>query len=183
MRGGVPQVRLISPVLFYLYVNDMPLPSHYVELALYTHKAIITTSRKPTLLASYLESYLNEIHRWLSEWIIEINVPKSTAIIFARAGRRFIQLRPVTFYGDQSNGSIHIVMWGMPKIHDSPGRLPSIKPGRELLEGWVFRVPSWVRRMIFPSETESCYTSSSSAPWWIKRAPRAGLLPSPMSGG
>jgi hypothetical protein len=35
----------------------------------------------------------------LSEWIIAIKVFKSTAIIFARAGRRFIQHRPVTLFG------------------------------------------------------------------------------------
>jgi hypothetical protein len=36
----------------------------------------------------------------LSEWRIAINVSKSSAIIFARAGRRFIQLRPVTLFGE-----------------------------------------------------------------------------------
>jgi len=83
---------LISSVLFSLYVNDMPPTSNHVELALYADDtAIIATSRKSTLLVSYLESYLNDIQRWLSDWRIAINVTKSTAIIFARAGRRFIQ--------------------------------------------------------------------------------------------
>jgi hypothetical protein len=101
MRAGVAQCGLISPVLFSLYVNDMPSPSHRVELALYADDtAIIATSRKPTLLFSYLESYLNDLQRWLSEWRITINVSKSNAIIFARAGRRFIQPRPVTFFGE-----------------------------------------------------------------------------------
>jgi len=36
----------------------------------------------------------------MSEWRITINVSKSTAIIFARAGRRFIQHRPVTLFGE-----------------------------------------------------------------------------------
>jgi retron-type reverse transcriptase len=35
MRAGVAQGELISPVLFSLYVNDMPSTSHHVELALY----------------------------------------------------------------------------------------------------------------------------------------------------
>jgi hypothetical protein len=79
----------------------MPPRSHHVELALYADDtAIIATSRKPTLLASYLESYLNDLQRWLSEWRIAINVSKSYAIIFARAGRRFIQPRPVRLFGD-----------------------------------------------------------------------------------
>ena len=37
--------------------------------------------------------------RWLSEWRITINMSKTTAIIFARAVRRFIQPRPVTLFG------------------------------------------------------------------------------------
>ena len=66
---------LISPVLFSLYVNDMPSPSHHVELALYADDtAVIATSRKPTLFVSYLESYLNDLQRWLSEWRIAINI-------------------------------------------------------------------------------------------------------------
>ena len=92
MQAGVAQGGLISPVLFSLYINDMPSPSHHVELAIYAGNAvIITTSSKPTLLVRYLESSLNENQRWLSEWRIAINVLKRTAIIFARAGRRFIQ--------------------------------------------------------------------------------------------
>jgi hypothetical protein len=79
----------------------MPSPSRHVELALYVDDmAIITTSRKPTLLVSYLESHLSDLQRWLSEWRITINVCKSTAVIFARAGRRLIQPRPVTLFGE-----------------------------------------------------------------------------------
>jgi len=77
----------------------MPPPSHHVELALYADDtAIIATSCKPTLLVSYMKSYLNDLQRWLSEWRIAINVSKNTAIIFARAARRSIQPRPVTIF-------------------------------------------------------------------------------------
>jgi hypothetical protein len=69
MRAGVVQGGFISPVPFSLYVNNMPSPSHHVELALYADgTAIIATSRKQTLLVSYLESYLKDIQRWLREW-------------------------------------------------------------------------------------------------------------------
>jgi hypothetical protein len=101
MRVGVAQGGLISPVLFNLYVNDMPTPSHHVKLALYVDDtAVIATSRKPMLLVSYVESYLNDFQWWLSEWRITINVFKSSAIIFARARRRFIQPQPVTLFGE-----------------------------------------------------------------------------------
>jgi hypothetical protein len=58
-RAGVAHGGLMSPVLFSLYVNDIPVPSRHVELALYADDtAVIATSRKPALLFSYLESYL-----------------------------------------------------------------------------------------------------------------------------
>jgi len=101
MRAGVAQGGLIYLILFSLYVNDMPPPSHHVELALYSDDtAIIATSRKPKLLVSYLESYLDDLQLWVSEWRIAINVSKSTAIIFVRAGRHFIQPRTVTLFGE-----------------------------------------------------------------------------------
>jgi hypothetical protein len=101
MVAGVAQGGLISPVLFSLCVNDMPSPSHHVEVALYADDTTtIAKSRKPTLLVRYLESYLNELQLWWSEWRIAINVSKSTAIIFARVGRRFIQPRQVTLFGE-----------------------------------------------------------------------------------
>ena len=81
MRAVVAQGGLISPVLFSLYVNDMTAPSRHVELALYAHyTTIIATSRKPTLLVSYLVLYFSDLQRSLSEWRIAINVSKSTAI-------------------------------------------------------------------------------------------------------
>jgi hypothetical protein len=64
MRAGVALGGLISPVLFSLYVNDMPSPSHHVELALYADDTtIIVTSRKPTLLVSYLKTYFIDLQR------------------------------------------------------------------------------------------------------------------------
>jgi hypothetical protein len=53
MRAGVAQSGIISPVLFSLYVNDMPSPSHHVELALYADDtAVIATSRRRALLVN-----------------------------------------------------------------------------------------------------------------------------------
>jgi hypothetical protein len=93
------QVSLISLVLFSLYVNDKPKPLHHVALALYVvNAAIIATSHKPTLLISYLESYLNDFLQWLSEWRIAINISKSTSVIFTSAGQHFIKPQPVKLF-------------------------------------------------------------------------------------
>jgi retron-type reverse transcriptase len=99
MRVGVAQGGIISPVLSGLSVNDMPIPSRHVELALYADDtAVMATSRKPELLVSYLESYLSDLERWLKEWRIGINVSKSTAMLFTR--RRIQKPRPVQLFGE-----------------------------------------------------------------------------------
>jgi hypothetical protein len=62
MRAGIVQGGLDSPVLFSLYVNDMPTPSRHVELALYANDTSLTAaSRRPLLLVSYVETYLNRL--------------------------------------------------------------------------------------------------------------------------
>ena len=116
MRVGVAQGRMITPVLFSLYDNEISSLSHHVDLALHVDEtAIKATSRKPTLLVSSLESYLNVLQRWSYEWWMTINVSKSTAIIFVRAGRRFTQPRPLILFGEPIQVSTHLVIWGDPR--------------------------------------------------------------------
>jgi len=53
MRSGVDHGGIVFPVLFSLYVNDMPMPSYDVGLALHANDtAFIATSRQPALLVS-----------------------------------------------------------------------------------------------------------------------------------
>jgi hypothetical protein len=59
MRAGVAQGGVVSPVLFSLYVNDIPTPSRHVQLALYADDtALMATARSPSFLFNYLEAYL-----------------------------------------------------------------------------------------------------------------------------
>ena len=132
---------VFSPVLSNLYVKDVPSPSHHIELALYANDtAIIATSHKPTLLVSYLESYLNDLQQWLSEWRIAIYVSKKTAIIFACAGRRFIHPRPVTLFGEPIQWVKTSRYLGV-TLDKRPSHLTSNRLERKLLKGWASWVP------------------------------------------
>jgi len=113
MRARVAKGGLISPVLFSLYVNDMPPPSHHYKLALYADdKANIATSRKPTLLVSYLESYLTDLQRWLSDWRITIYLSKSNAIFSRVPDGASSNPDQLLSSGNQLNESILLVIWG-----------------------------------------------------------------------
>jgi hypothetical protein len=101
MRTGVVQGGLVSPVLFSLYVNDIPTPSRHIELAQYADDtALVATSRSPSLLVAYLEDYLGRLERWLRDWRIAINVSKSTAVLFVKAARRIQKPRAVQVLGE-----------------------------------------------------------------------------------
>ena len=52
---------------------------------------------------SYMHSYLSLLERWLTEWTIAIIFSKSSTIIIARSGGRFIQPRSVTLFGGPIN--------------------------------------------------------------------------------
>jgi hypothetical protein len=59
MRAGVAQGRILSTVLFSLYVNDILTSSLHVLLALYADDtALVATSRSSSLIVNYLEAYL-----------------------------------------------------------------------------------------------------------------------------
>jgi hypothetical protein len=101
MRAGVAQDGLVSPVLFSLYVNDIPTPSRHVVLSQYAvDTSLVATSRSPSLLVGYLEAYLGRLERRLRDWSIAINVSKSTAVLFVKTARRVQKPRAVQFLGE-----------------------------------------------------------------------------------
>jgi hypothetical protein len=79
----------------------MPSHSHHVEFALYADDtAVIATPRQPALLVKYLETYLSDQERWLSEWMIAITVWKSSAILFVKNGRCVLKPRSRRLFGE-----------------------------------------------------------------------------------
>ena len=67
-----------------------------------THQSTLSPNHRSPIV-SYPQAYLSHLERWLTEWRIAIKVSKSTVIIFARAGRRFIQPQSVTLFGERIN--------------------------------------------------------------------------------
>ena len=60
MQAGVAYGGFIPPVLFSLYVNDIPTPSRHIELAPYADDTdLVAKSNDPAFLAKYLETHFS----------------------------------------------------------------------------------------------------------------------------
>jgi hypothetical protein len=95
-------------------VTETPVPSHHVDLALYAVDTfIITMSLKPSLLFSYLDSYLTDLERWPVEDVVATNASKRTVMLFTEAYRFFPRPGPYSCSGSNSIWLIQPFIWGL----------------------------------------------------------------------
>ncbi|GFS79063.1 hypothetical protein TNCV_1194371 [Trichonephila clavipes] len=99
IRSGLPQGSLSSPLLFTLYVNDMP-QTDLSHLAMFADDtAIITQNKRFSVVISNLQHYVSLLELWLTDWKIKVNASKSACLMFTRRPRLPVGLTPVQIFG------------------------------------------------------------------------------------
>ncbi|GFW10042.1 probable RNA-directed DNA polymerase from transposon X-element [Trichonephila clavipes] len=84
VSAGCPQDSLLDPLLFNLYINDIPDYS-LTKINLYADDtAIHATYKKLETISFALNKHLLLLQNFYDKWKISINVKKSTAIIFTK---------------------------------------------------------------------------------------------------
>jgi len=84
MDAGVSQGSVLGLVLFNIFINDIP-KSRNSGLAVYADDTAVSTSSWSTaLLTRRLQTYVDDILRYFTDWKMSINPDNSEAIIFTR---------------------------------------------------------------------------------------------------
>lgn len=86
--AGLAQGTCISPILYALYVADIPIP-HKCEIALYADDtSIYTSAKRSNTIINRLNSNLQSLKQYFFKWKIKLNASKTQAIFFPFDNKR-----------------------------------------------------------------------------------------------
>ncbi|GFU79486.1 putative RNA-directed DNA polymerase from transposon X-element [Trichonephila clavipes] len=75
--AGTPQGSSISPILFNIYVNDIPRTSQSTICMFADDTAILAQSNELQLVTHFLHKHIAKLEDWFSTWKIALNVAKN----------------------------------------------------------------------------------------------------------
>ncbi|KAL4112785.1 hypothetical protein QTP88_016514 [Uroleucon formosanum] len=98
ISAGVPQGSKLGPILFNIFISDIP-QSPRTNIALFADDTTIySESRNVEAIINNLQDHLNLLATWCNSWKIHINASKSSAVIFSL--RRYSTPPPLRFGND-----------------------------------------------------------------------------------
>lgn len=82
--AGVPQGGILSPILFLLFINDIPNDPKIMLSLFADDTALLATSYNKTQADKYLQNSIQNLEKYYDKWKIKINGDKTKLIYFSK---------------------------------------------------------------------------------------------------
>jgi retron-type reverse transcriptase len=94
IETGVPQGAILSPILFSIFINDIPISTHYrIHSCLFADDLCsLFFSKSINEIKTQMQKYLNYVEIWLKKWRLTMSPGKCNYITFHQGTRQIDDL-------------------------------------------------------------------------------------------